>query len=87
MSRSAGSTILDEAKQRRLFRLESFKKVDSKCFGTRILYSEKARKEEKLLRNITKQSTNVRKVVGIVCHAEKLEDGYSYGVQFAIFRE
>lgn len=83
--RLSGSTIQGEVKRKSLFRLGGFKKikiVDFNRFGARIIYSERFRIGEEILLNINKQSTNVREVVGFVCHAEELEDGYSYGVQF-----
>ena len=83
--RLSGSTIQGEVKRKSLFRLGSYKKVkivDFNRFGTRVLHSERFRIGEELLLNINRQSTNVREVVGFVCHVEELEDGYSYGVQF-----
>jgi len=83
--RLSGSTIQGEVKRKSLFRLGSYKKVkivDFNRFGTRVLHRERFRIGEELLLNINRQSTNVREVVGFVCHMEEFEDGYSYGVQF-----
>ncbi len=80
-----GSTIQCEVKRKSLFRLGGYKKievVDFNRFGARVLHSERFRIGEELLINISRQSSNAREVVGFVCHAEELDDGYSYGVQF-----